>query len=190
MLNDGSPDPDLLVQLRALVLETARANATSCEQLARMTAKLSEVSELVDRLEAVKRALQPITDQLSEMTLDTARRVWRADRAGAPFLDLVRQLDDLARHVDATVADLEGELRRAALTVADALAEARHAHAQLQRMSASLQAVISTPPPLPQDRVVAFELKVDRTQTGDKQQKPPSIFDVWPAPLDSDGRSN
>ncbi len=90
-----------------------------------MTAKLAEVSELLDRLEAVKLALQPVTEQLSDMTVETARRVWRAEQAGAPFLGLVEQLGELARYVTATVNDLDGELRRAAVTVSEALARGR-----------------------------------------------------------------
>ena len=155
-----------------------------------MTAKLAEVSEVLDRLEAVKLALQPVTEQLSDMTVETARRVWRAEQAGAPFLGLVEQLSELARYVTATVNDLDGELRRAAVTVSEALARGRSSKLELERMLSSLQAVNSAPPPLPQDWVVAFELKVNRTETGDMQQKPPSIFDVWPAPGDRDGRTN
>jgi hypothetical protein len=181
LANDGSSKPDSLIQLRKLMMDASTANETARAQLERADQDLWELTVLLERLGQVSASLQPIAEKLSEMTLETARRVWGAGSAGEPFLALVAQLSELAGHTGRAVGDLDNYLQRATRLLQAAVSDAQRSSAELERILPALQAANRTPPPVPEQRVIALELKISSSEDRPGgQPKPPSILDAWP----------
>jgi ABC-type transporter Mla subunit MlaD len=179
--NDSSSKTDPLIHLRQLMMDASTANQTARQQLERAGQDLWELNQVLDRLGRVSASLQPIAQRLSEMTLDTARRVWGAGSAGEPFLALVAQLSELAGHTGLAVGDLDNYLRRATQMLQAAVSDAKKSSAELERILPALKEANRTPPPLPEQKIVALELKI--TSSEDRsggQPRPPSILDAWP----------
>lgn len=191
MSDDSSSKTDPVIQLRSLMKDASVASESAHHQLERASRELSELNLVLDRLGQVSAALQPIADRLSEMTLDTARRVWGAGKAGEPFLALVSQLSELAGHTGIAVGDLDSYLRRATDALHAAVNDARQSSDELRRILPALHAANSTPPPVPQEKVIALELKITPTEDrGGRQARSPSILDVWPEGRGRNEREN
>jgi ABC-type transporter Mla subunit MlaD len=189
--NDSSSKTDALIQLRKLMQEASTASETARARLESAGNQLWELNQVLERLNQVSASLQPIANRLSDMTLDTAHRVWGAGKAGEPFLSLVSHLSDLSAHAGLAVGELEKYMRQATNALQAAVNDARQSSAELARILPALQAANRTPPPLPEEnesaeKIVAFELKLTPAQDrAAGESRPPSILDAWP---DSQGR--
>jgi hypothetical protein len=89
------------------------------------------------------------------------------------------------------VGDLDSYLRRATDALHAAVHDARQSSDELRRILPALHAANSTPPPVPQEKVIALELKITPTEDRSaRQSRGPSILDAWPEPQGPSDREN
>jgi hypothetical protein len=201
MANDDSSNTDESGTLRTLLQEATVAAEIAGRRLQSAQHELTELTKMLEDLSEVATSLAPVTEQLSDLTLDAARLVMANGEAGSPFLALVAELSELARTSARALADLESCVRGTAAGLHTAIEETQWSTIELHRIAPALQAASQQAAPAPPatpaipaeaveaagaaDKVVALQLKLASRGSGDREadRRPTAtlIPEVWPA---------
>src|SRR5215213_5819109 len=151
MANDESSKTDGPVNLRELLQQATVAAEIAGRRLQSAQHELTELTQMLEDLSEVAASLGPVTDQLSDMTLNAARLVMANGEAGKPFLSLVAELSEIARVSARALADLESCVRGTAAGLHTAIEETQWSTIELHRIAPALEtAAKQIPPSLPE----------------------------------------
>ena len=195
--DDSSKKTDDPMHLRKLLQEATVAAEIAGRRLQCAQHELTQLTQLLEDLSGVAASLAPLSEQLSDMTLNAARLVMANGEAGKPFLSLVAELSEIARVSARALADLESCVRGTAEGLHTAIEETQWSTIELHRIAPALEAATRQSPPAlpepaqpevgdsPSDKVVALQLKLasrrESERDGERRPTVSLIPELWPA---------